>query len=155
MNNIILKDLNIDFKNKNLIDNIFKYKDQDIENLKQEIKKIVKSFCLDNNINFDIQKYKISGYLTKSELNKDWYSLCSGKFFNFFGKYYLDYEVEEFFKNKNNESFNIKTNKNNLMLCFHHLYNKTTSDNNATYIEFYIAPSAFLEYFYTEDWTVL
>lgn len=154
MNNIILDKIDIEVNDRDLTGNIFNYDRKNIKELLNSIKNITKNFCLKNNINFDLQRYKISGNIIESESDSNWYSLCSGKFFNFFGKYYLDNSALEIFKNKNGETYEYELHKNDIILCMHHFYNKTIS-NNSKYIEFYIAPSVFLEHFDDNEWTIL
>jgi hypothetical protein len=153
MKNIFIDRLKYNIENTEFSGNIFKYDDFNINSLKENIKAIIQNLCKEQNINFEKQDYKISGIFNNIE-NNTWYSLCSKKLFNFFGKYYLTDNVLETFKNQTDE-YNISVNKNDLVIALHHFYNKTYSETESKCIEFYVAPSAFVRNFKEEEWTIL
>lgn len=153
MKNIIIDRLECNIETTEFSGNIFKYDSPSIKVLQKNIKKIIQDFCKEKDINFEKQDYKISGIFNNIE-NNTWYSLCSKKLFNFFGKYYLDDNILETFKNQTDE-YNILVNKNNIIIALHHFYNKTYSAVDSKCIEFYVAPSAFVRNFKEDEWTNL
>lgn len=157
MNNLIIKKIDIDIEKKDFSDNIFDTSDENILALKKEIKDIIIDFCNKNSINIEKQEYMISGFIENSNnLYDGWYSLCTEKYFNFFGKYYFDkkYDMKELLKN-NSENYEYSVDKNTLLVCMHHFYNKVIPSGLNKYIEFYIAPKQFLYHFDLTKWTSL
>jgi hypothetical protein len=157
MNNLIVKNIEVDIKEDTFSENIFDSLNQDIVNLKQEIKNIVIDFCNKNEVNIEKQEYVISGFIeSSSNLYDGWYSLCTEKYFNFFGKYYFDktYDMKELLKNSS-EEYEYTVDKNMLLVCMHHFYNKVVSNNANKYIEFYVAPKALLSHFDLNKWVRL
>jgi hypothetical protein len=157
MSSAIIKKFEINIEGNIPVDNIFNSLDEDIINLKQEIKNIVINFCHKNDINIEKQEYLISGFIENSDnLYDGWYSLCTEKYFNFFGKYYFDktYDMVELLKNSS-EEYEYVVDKSMLLVCMHHFYNKVIANNTNKYIEFYVAPKALLSSFDLSQWAKL
>lgn len=128
----------------------------DKETLKKDIKKIVMEVCKEKNINFETQRYMISFVNSETDTSNQWYSLCSSKYFNFFGKYYFQdkYNGKEIFKNEK-EFYEYDIEPGLIVICLHHFYNKTDGTNKEKYIEFYIAPQYLVQGFEPGTWQTL
>jgi hypothetical protein len=156
MTNLIIKNLNINIDKDIISNSIFNNSHDEIQKLLKEIKKVVIDFCLHKNINIEKQEYLISGNIENIDISDKWYSLCTDKYFNFFGKYYFDHNYDgiDIFKN-DKEIYNNPIKDKDLVVCMHHFYNKTISKEEKKYLEFYIAPKALLSNFDLGQWTKL
>lgn len=139
MNNLITKNIKTQLSQDELI---------------EYIKEIISGFCKEKMINESKQNYMISFSNENSFKNDAWYSLCSNDYFNFYGKYYYeDCFGIDIFKNKK-ELYELEISPGLLIICMHHFYNKTIS-NNAKFLEFYVAPLAFIRNFEPGSWVEL
>lgn len=135
--------------------NIFFYNIENVNNFLPEIKQEVINFCKKYPIDFDKQKYKI--LLCNEKINKEisvnWYKVTSYKYLHFFGRVYLDNDIEETVI-IDDIGYSFTGKKGTVLFVLNGLEINSNAEN-ANVVDFYIAPSRSVNNFEPGSWNVL